>query len=139
MLGAVSPALPSDQSKQPWRAQDLMEPFALAGILRSGKNVPLIVDVGFPRLYRQRHIAHSVLAGPCGEPKGRAELTKTAARISKAAPIVIYCGCCPMIYCPNVAPAYRHLKDLGYEKVSILNLPANLHADWTAKGDPVEP
>lgn len=40
--------------------------------------------------------------------------------------------------CPNMRPAFRMLKEMGFAKVRALNLPTNFHTDWSAKGYPVE-
>jgi len=40
--------------------------------------------------------------------------------------------------CPNIRPAYRTLKSMGFERLMVLNLPSNFHTDWVAKGYPVE-
>jgi hypothetical protein len=50
--------------------------------------------------------------------------------------VVVYCGCCPFDRCPNVRPAFRTLKELGFEHVSVVHLPTNLHTDWVEKGYP---
>jgi len=40
--------------------------------------------------------------------------------------------------CPNLRPAYRLLKELGFERLGLLDLPTNFRTDWVAKGYPVE-
>lgn len=122
----------------PWPSADLMEPAELASILKQG-NSPKILSVAFPVLYRQRHIAGAVLAGPASKPEGLALLEKAAAGMAKDQPVVIYCGCCPMPNCPNIRPAYKRLTELGFTKVKVLDIPTNLHADWVSKGYPSEP
>ena len=114
-----------------------MEPDTLAKLVRDGKQPPIIC-AGFPVLYRQKHIAHAVLAGPTSKPEGIAQLKEAVARMPKDSEVVIYCGCCPMVQCPNLRPAFSLLKNMGYKKVRVLNLPANFHTDWADKGYPVE-
>jgi hypothetical protein len=52
---------------------------------------------------------------------------------------VIYCGCCPMLKCPNIRPAYSTLKELGFTHIRVLSLPTNLHTDWVSKDYPSDP
>ena len=106
-------------------------------MLREGK-APLIISVGFPVLYRQKHILHARLAGPANKPEGITQLTEVVARTPKDASIVVYCGCCPMTQCPNLRPGFSHLKDLGCTDVHVLNLPTNFRTDWIDRGYPVE-
>jgi hypothetical protein len=41
--------------------------------------------------------------------------------------------------CPNIRPAYKALKEMGYSRVRVLNVPNNMHIDWYAKNYPSEP
>ncbi len=65
-------------------------------------------------------------------------LKKAVAGVAKDADLVLYCGCCPMVKCPNVRPAYRGLKEMGFTRVRVLNLPTNTLTDWYNKGYPSE-
>ncbi len=123
----------------PWDKGSLLEPTALAAVLDGSAKRPAIVCVTFPVLYRARHIRGAELAGPTNKPEGIAALKQAVSQLRKNAELVVYCGCCPMVKCPNIRPAYRTLKDLGFTDVRVLNLPTNLHVDWTQKGFPVEP
>jgi len=122
----------------PWSKQDLLEPAALAQALQSPKP-PVIIAVAFPVLYNSRHIAHAVFAGPGSKPEGLDALKKAAAQYPKNADIVVYCGCCPMTKCPNIRPAYRVLKEMGFTHIRVLDIPANMHTDWYSKNYPSEP
>lgn len=122
----------------PWPKTDLLEPAALAKALNTAGAKPVILCVAFPVLYRQKHIIHAEFAGPTGKQEGIDALRAAAAKLPKDSDIVIYCGCCPMIRCPNVRPAYRELRQLGYHNVRVLNIPTNFHDDWVAKNYPVE-
>jgi thiosulfate/3-mercaptopyruvate sulfurtransferase len=126
------------EKADPWPKSDLLEAPALASILKSGKP-PMIISVAFPVLYRSKHIVHAVDAGAGSKPEGIATLKKLVANAPKDADIVLYCGCCPMDKCPNVRPAYRALKDMGYTRVRVLNIPTNMHTDWYTKNYPSEP
>jgi len=138
-LGAMASPLRSESpSANPWADSDLMQPADLAAALNSTKPRPRILCVAFPVLYRQRHIIHAEYAGPGNKPEGIAALKAAVASLPKDAQIVIYCGCCPMVKCPNVRPAYSALKEAGFKNVRVLNIPENFHTDWAAKGYPVE-
>ena len=124
-------------ASDPWPKSDLMEPAALVQALQSSKP-PTVVCVAFPVLYRSKHIARAVFAGPGSKPEGLEMLKKAVAEVPKDADLVIYCGCCPMVKCPNVRPAYRVLKEMGYTRVRVLNLPTNTLTDWVSKDYPSE-
>ena len=125
-------------ASDPWPRADLLEPAALAQALESA-NPPIVIAVPFPVLYRSKHILHAIDGGAGSKPEGIETLKKAVASLSKDADIVIYCGCCPMVKCPNVRPAYRTLKELGYTHVRVLDIPTNMHTDWYAKNYPSEP
>ena len=127
-----------DSPANPWKNSDLMEPRELAALLNSTRLRPQIICVAFPVLYRQRHIIHAEFAGPGSKPEGINDLKTAVASLAKDKQIVIYCGCCPMVKCPNVRPAYHALKQAGFSNVRVLNIPENFHADWVAKGYPTE-
>ena len=135
----MAPVL-SGQAAQPdpWSNIDLMEPAALAKVLRSPAAPPKIICVAFPVLYRQRHILHAELAGPTARPEGLKALREAVKALPKSTEIVIYCGCCPKQHCPNLRPAFGLLKELGFTRVRALNLPTNFHTDWSSKGYPVD-
>ncbi len=137
-FAVIAGASLGQEASDPWSKAELLEPAALAQQLRSGKP-PVIVFVGFPFLYRSRHIPSAIEAGPASKPEDIALLKKKVAGLPKNADIVIYCGCCPMVKCPNVRPAYRALKQMGFTHIRVLDLPANLHTDWYVKGYPSEP
>lgn len=129
---------PGQETSDPWSKSELLEPAALAQALRSAKP-PIVLSVAFPVLYRSKHIIHAIQAGPTSKPEGIELLKKAVAALPKNADIVIYCGCCPMTKCPNVRPAYRTLKQMGFTHVRVLDIPTNMHTDWYTKGYPSEP
>jgi thiosulfate/3-mercaptopyruvate sulfurtransferase len=126
-----------EASSDPWVAGELLQPAELAQAIRSG-HAPVVLSVAFPVLYRGRHIVHAINAGPTSKPEGIEALKKAVASLSKDADIVIYCGCCPMVKCPNIRPAYRTLQELGFTHVRVLSLPTNFHDDWVSKDYPSE-
>jgi hypothetical protein len=121
----------------PWPKADLLEPAALAQAIQSA-NPPVVLAVPFAVLYRSKHILHAIDAGTGSKPEGIEALKKAVASLSKDADIVVYCGCCPMVKCPNVRPAYRTLKEMGFTHVRVLNIPTNMHTDWYSKDYPSE-
>lgn len=124
-------------STDPWPPADLLQPGALAQAIKA-KNEPTIISVAFPVLYRQRHIVHALNAGPGSKPEGLEALKKAVSGLPHSADILIYCGCCPMTRCPNVRPAYRMLKEVGFTHIRVLDIPTNMHDDWHEKGYPSE-
>src|SRR5579863_1307345 len=121
-----------DAVSDPWASSELLQPADLARAIQSGK-APVLLSVAFPVLYRGRHIVHAINAGPTSKQEGIEALKSAVAKLPKDADLVIYCGCCPMVKCPNIRPAYRTLKELGFKHVRVLNIPTNMHDDWYAK------
>lgn len=95
---------------------------------------PLILQVGSHVMYSQAHIPGALFAGPGSQPSGLELLEKAVASTPKTRQIVIYCGCCPWNRCPNMGPAYKKLRDLGFKNVRALYLANNFEDDWIAKG-----
>lgn len=119
--------------------EDLMEPAELAGMLNAnGSERPVIFQVGSYVMFQQAHIPNSGFAGPGSQEAGQVLLKKVAAPLKKNQLIVIYCGCCPWSHCPNIGPAYKQLRDLGFTKVKALYIAKNFGDDWVAKGYPTE-
>jgi thiosulfate/3-mercaptopyruvate sulfurtransferase len=134
---AQSPQGAAPPANDPWTPGELLQPQELARAIQSG-HAPIILSAAFPVLYRGKHIVHAINAGPTSKPEGIEALKNAVANLPKDADLVIYCGCCPMVKCPNIRPAYRTLKELGFTHVRVLNLETNLHEDWVAKGYPAE-
>lgn len=126
-----------DAVSDPWASGELLQPAQLAQAIQSGK-APILLSVAFPVLYRGKHVVHAINAGPTSKPEGIEALKTAVAGLPKDADLVIYCGCCPLVKCPNIRPAYRTLKELGFTHVRVLSLPTNLHTDWVSKDYPSE-
>jgi rhodanese-related sulfurtransferase len=137
LIGSLT--VPLLSAEDPWSADELIEPEDLARRLRESNKQVHIICVAFPVLYRQRHIATAILAGPGDKPEGIEALQAELKPLNRNDGLVLYCGCCPMQQCPNIRPAYRTAKELGFSNVRVLNLLHNFHTDWVAKGYPVEP
>ncbi len=128
----------SQDAADPWPKPDLLEPATLVHDIQAAKP-PTIVCVAFPVLYRNKRILHAVGAGPGSKPQGIEALKQAVSGLAKNADIVIYCGCCPMTQCPNIRPAYRTLKEMGFTRIRVLDIPTNMHTDWYSKNYPSEP
>ncbi len=132
-------ATPRENQPDPWTPQQLMMPEALAKQLAPGAKPPVIISVAFPVLYRNRHIATAVFAGPGRDPEGITALKASVKDFPKDTEIVIYCGCCPMDHCPNLRPAFSALKEMGFTRIHALDIATNFNTNWVTKGYPVEP
>src|SRR5215469_7156518 len=125
-----------DQSSN--AAPKLIQPEELARIVQSSKGVkPLIFQVGFRVLYLQAHIPASEYIGPASEPEALQRLRQRVQGLPHAQEMVVYCGCCPWSKCPNIDPAYKELRALGFRNVKLLYIADNFGKDWVDKGYPV--
>ena len=114
----------AQEAADPWAKAELIEPAALVEALHSA-TPPVVMCTAFSVLYRSKRIPHAIEAGPGSKPEGIDLLKKAAADLPKDADIVLYCGCCPMVKCPNIRPAYRALREMGFQHVRVLNIPTN--------------
>ena len=119
-------------------ASDLIAPSQLNSELAEVKAGKIIlIQVGFFTMYKMGHIPGSQYTGAASHPEGLAGLRKLAAKFPRDQRIVVYCGCCPWNNCPNVRPAFRGLKEMGFTHLKVIDIPQRLGDDWTAKGYPV--
>jgi thiosulfate/3-mercaptopyruvate sulfurtransferase len=116
----------------------LMQADELAKLLKLGKIRPLVFFVGPRAFYVQSHVPGAEFLGPTGRPEGLNKLRTRANSLPRETPIVIYCGCCPWVHCPNIHPAYSELKKMGFTKLRVLHLETSFGTDWAEKGYPVE-
>jgi thiosulfate/3-mercaptopyruvate sulfurtransferase len=117
----------------PWTKNEIMPAKDLAVKLRNAKDLPLVLNVG-----PMENIKTAVKIGTTSTNSGLGKLTKFVSGKDKSKEVVIYCGCCAYANCPNIIPAYNKLKELGFKKVSLLDLPVGILPDWTDKGYPME-
>jgi thiosulfate/3-mercaptopyruvate sulfurtransferase len=123
--------------ESPSAAPQLMMPEELARIVQSTKGAkPLIFYIGYRVLYLQAHIPHSEYMGPASEAEGIQRLRKRVQALPHTQAIVVYCGCCPWSQCPNVNPAYKELRAMGFSNVKLLYIADNFGKDWVDKGYP---
>ena len=126
-------AQPSLLDNYPWTSHDLIEPSALADVIKdTPAKLPLILNIGAVEdIKGAKHI------GAANKAENMAALKSAVSALPKNAEIVIYCGCCPFTKCPNVQPAFKELKAMGFINVKLLNLPVNLRTNWVSKGYPL--
>jgi len=122
----------------PWTDVQLVHPAQLAATLADRKAPqPLLLHVGFRRLFDEGAIPGSRFAGTGSRPDGIATLKQTVKAEPRDRAIVIYCGCCPWNHCPNMRPAFRTLKQMGFKNVRAMYIAKNLDDDWVAAGYPI--
>jgi hypothetical protein len=123
-------------ASEPWVTQgpksEVLEPATLVALMKGSKQ-PTVICVAFPVLYHLKHISHASFACPGSKPEGIEMLKKAVADLPKDADLVLYCGCCPMVKCPNIRPSYRVLKEMGFTHIRILDIPTNMNTDWYTK------
>jgi thiosulfate/3-mercaptopyruvate sulfurtransferase len=138
LLSPPGPALAQHEPAASIPAADLIQPADLAANLKNASAPkPLILQVGFRKLYAQAHIPDSEYVGAAGEDAGLQLLRNRVAKLSKDTTIVIYCGCCPWSHCPNIAAAYNALRALGFTRVKVLYIAENFGDNWVNLGYPV--
>lgn len=116
--------------------QAILQPAELVQMLKSSAK-PLVLQTGSHVLYAEAHIPGAEYAGPAGKSEGIEALRARVSGLSEDTLIVIYCGCCPWIRCPNIRPAYKELQALGFTNVKALYIAQNFGTDWVDKGYPV--
>lgn len=136
LLSQLTPASAQHEPAASIPAADLIQPADLAANLKKAPT-PLILQVGFRKLYAQAHIPDSEYVGAAGEDAGLELLRNRVAKLAKDTAIVIYCGCCPWSHCPNIAAAYHALHALGFTRVKVLFIADNFGDNWVNLGYPV--
>lgn len=115
----------------------LINPEDLVKLLQTGKEKPLLIQVGSHVLFAQAHIPGSEYIGPASSESGLQQLRKRVQSLPRTKFIVLYCGCCPWSHCPNVKPADDALRAMGFSNVKVLYISDNFGANWVDKGYPV--
>jgi hypothetical protein len=128
-----------DASSDPWTAAQTISPAAFVKELTasSAGAKPIVVCCGFHMLFEGAHIPGASFHGPSSTPAGLDLLQKFTEPLVRSTNIVIYCGCCPLVHCPNIRPAFAALHDMGFTRVRVLAIPTSFAADWVAQGYPV--
>ena len=134
------PALPvRGQSAMTIPQQALVQPAVLHAELQAHPHAALILQVGSRMMFDQDHIPGAEYEGPGSRPEGLEALRARVKNLPRTQAIVLYCGCCPWDRCPNVAPAWALLHQMGFVRLRVLYLANNFGADWVAKGYGAEP
>lgn len=114
----------------------LISPEDLAKMLQSGKEKPLMLQVGSHMLFLQAHIPGSEYVGPGAYEAGLQQLRKRVESLPRNKFIILYCGCCPWNHCPNVKLADDALHTMGFTNVKVLYIADNFGTNWVDKGYP---
>ena len=114
---------------------ELIRPEELAKALQSSAK-PTVFNVGPRVIYVQAHIPGAQYIGPTAKPEGLEKLRARAASLPRDSFLVIYCGCCPWEHCPNIRPAYKELKQMGFTRLKVLYIANSFGSDWVEKGYP---
>ncbi len=135
-----SPGPAQQGSEEPWTTAQAVQPGDLAREIGAAEPAsrPTVVCVGFRPLYRAGHIRGASLHGPASSTEGLDDLKQWAGGLPRSADLVLYCGCCPLVECPNVRPAFVALRDMGFTHLRVLILPHDFGSDWAGKGYPTE-
>jgi hypothetical protein len=131
----IANAAPAD----PWTPQQTVQAPQFVAELQQEKDPQvLVIYVGVRTLYNGGHIPRALYYGPGSTEQGIADLKKYATTLPKNSEVVLYCGCCPLVKCPNLRPAFTALRDMGIARLRVLLLPTSFHVDWAEKGYPVQ-
>ena len=118
--------------EEPWRPDQLLAPADLAKTIGdAGAKQPLIISIGPGAV-----IKGSIDIGPGRDTANIAKLRQRLSQLPKDANIVIYCGCCPFVRCPNIRPAFALLNEMKFTQPRLLNIEHNIKTDWIDKGYP---
>ncbi len=128
-LGCIS----AQTSSRPWTDDQLMNPDALANILRDpAARPPLIFNMG-----PMENIKGAISIGPTKDNNNLDKLKQALSAVPRDRMVVIYCGCCPFRVCPNIRPAFKLLKDMKFTNPRLLNIEHNLKTNWIDLGYPM--
>jgi thiosulfate/3-mercaptopyruvate sulfurtransferase len=119
--------------QDPWKPDQLMAPADLARIIADPQaKQPYIFCIGPGAV-----IKGSIDMGPARDSANLNKLRQQLSKLPKDATVVIYCGCCPFVHCPNIRPAFMLLTEMKFTHPLLLNLEHNIKTDWIDKGFPV--
>lgn len=122
----------SEDLHDPWTDQDLMAPEVLADKIENGEiDSTQVLSIGFENI-----IKNSTQLGPVKDEAHLEELRKYLKDVPKDEHLVLYCGCCPFEKCPNIRPAMKLVKEMGFKNAKLLNLKESVKADWIDQGYP---
>jgi len=134
LFAAVTGAQPPPSELSP-ESPELIRPEALVKALQSSAK-PIILNVGPRVIHVQGHIPGAEYIGPTAKPEGLDTLRARVTSLPRDSFLVIYCGCCPWEHCPNIKPAYKELKDMGFTRLKVLYIKNSFGSDWVRQGYP---
>lgn len=122
-----------------WGGARLIQPAELAAALTDSVPAdPLLLHVGVRVLYRAGAIPGSQYVGPGSDAAGIEAMLAAVKDEPRDRDIVIYCGCCPAVNCPNMKPAFARMRDAGFTNVKALYIDKDFDRDWVAHGYPTD-
>jgi hypothetical protein len=123
----------AQSKKEPWTDSQIMEPSELAWEINNPtRALPLIISIG-----PSATIKGSVDAGAASEKANIAKLKGILKNEKKTREIIIFCGCCPFVKCPNIRPAFEVLNKMGFKNQKVLGLEKNIKVNWIDMKYPV--
>lgn len=134
ILIPVSLVLFSFIQQETIKKENLMDPKELAQKLNDPKGVkPVIYNVG-----TVDQIKTAINTGAVSTDAGFKKFRYEVSKITKDKEVVVYCGCCTSLNCPNIRPAHKYLIDQGFKRARILDIPTGIKEDWVQKDYPLE-
>ena len=132
VIAAVSFSFTGSRGVEPWKPEQLLAPADLAKTLQDPRaKQPIVFCIGPGAIIRG-----SIDIGPAKDSNKLAAFRKQLDKLPRDADIVIYCGCCPFVHCPNVRPAFALLTEMNFTHPRLLNLEHNIKTDWIDKNYP---
>ncbi|HEY4289592.1 MAG TPA: rhodanese-like domain-containing protein [Puia sp.] len=120
-------------NEEPWKPEQLLAPAELAKTIGDpAAKQPIVFSIGPGAVIRG-----SIDIGPARDSNNINKLRVQLNKLPKDANIVIYCGCCPFVHCPNIRPAFTLLNEMKFVHPRLLNIEHNIKTDWIDKGYPV--
>src|ERR1700754_4991001 len=120
-------------NEEPWKPEQLLAPAELAKTIGDpAAKQPMVFSIGPGAVIRG-----SIDIGPGRDSNNIKKLRQQLSQLPKDANIVIYCGCCPFVHCPNIRPAFALLNEMKFTHPQLLNIEHNIKTDWIDKGYPV--
>ncbi|HEY4062942.1 MAG TPA: rhodanese-like domain-containing protein [Puia sp.] len=121
-------------NEDPWKPSQLLAPADLAKTLLDPQAKKTYVYCIGPGAV----IKGSINIGPARDSNNLDKLRRQLSKLPTDATVVIYCGCCPFVHCPNIRPAFALLNEMKFTHPQLLNLEHNIKTDWIDKGYPAE-
>ncbi len=135
----INEKIKSIDTGDPWTIKNVIIVDELVSLLKKqGAGEVYIYHVGFNNHYAKGHVKGALYARPASKEEGLQKLESSIKDLPLDKEIILYCGCCDWIDCPNIRPAFETVNKMGFKNVKVLYLPDNFTVDWMNKGLPVE-